>query len=57
MSEKLTIGEQAEKQTNAFIGAEFCIECDEIIPIDRRKAYNSNKCIDCATFEETLAKR
>lgn len=52
---KMTQGEQAEQQANAFIdanlkkvekppvaiGAEFCTECGDKIPMARRKAYGN----------------
>ena len=71
MNEKLTQNEQAEKCQNAEIqsgldaietppvglGDETCIDCDDIIPMARRKAYNSNKCIECMTLEETMVNR
>lgn len=70
-NEKLTIGEQAEKQASAFLeaglskvetpktglGAQYCARCYEEIPMARRQAYNSNKCIDCMTREEAMARR
>ena len=66
MNERKTVNEQADNQRLAQVasglskiekpkkglGAEFCIECDEPIPMARRKAYNCEKCIECKEREE-----
>ena len=68
MNEKLTKNEQAEKQSNAFIesclshvskppqglGQANCIDCDDTIPMARRKAYGNGLCVECAEFNERI---